>query len=65
MIVQSINTGGDLGDNHFDLQIPGGGLHITIWGHPRCPIRRHLQPVRVRGHADQVAGGMLLALRLV
>lgn len=25
MIVQVTNTGYDLGDNHFDLQIPGGG----------------------------------------
>jgi hypothetical protein len=25
MIVQVTNTGGDLGENHFDLQIPGGG----------------------------------------
>ncbi|KAG8168427.1 hypothetical protein KVR01_001176 [Diaporthe batatas] len=28
MIVQSVNTGGDLGANHFDLQIPGGGTGI-------------------------------------
>lgn len=28
MVVQSINTGGDLGDNHFDIQMPGGGLGI-------------------------------------
>jgi len=28
MIVQVTNTGGDLGENHFDLQIPGGGLGI-------------------------------------
>lgn len=28
MIVQVINTGGDLGHNHFDLQIPGGGVGI-------------------------------------
>ncbi|POS75322.1 endoglucanase-5 [Diaporthe helianthi] len=28
MVVQSINTGGDLGSNHFDLQIPGGGTGI-------------------------------------
>ncbi|KAI6216999.1 Cellulase [Aphelenchoides besseyi] len=26
MVVQVTNTGGDLGANHFDLQIPGGGL---------------------------------------
>lgn len=25
-IVQATNTGGDLGSNHFDLLIPGGGL---------------------------------------
>ena len=26
MVVQVTNTGGDLGDNHFDLQMPGGGV---------------------------------------
>ncbi|KXS15254.1 glycoside hydrolase family 45 protein [Gonapodya prolifera JEL478] len=28
MVVQKVNTGGDLGSNQFDLQIPGGGLGI-------------------------------------
>ena len=28
MVVQVTNTGGDLGSNHFDLQIPGGGVGI-------------------------------------
>ncbi|OXA57317.1 endoglucanase-5 [Folsomia candida] len=28
MVVQVTNTGGDLGANHFDLQIPGGGVGI-------------------------------------
>jgi len=28
MVVQVTNTGGDLGDNHFDIQIPGGGFGI-------------------------------------
>jgi len=28
MIVQATNTGGDLGNNHFDLAIPGGGVGI-------------------------------------
>lgn len=28
MIVQATNTGGDLGQNHFDLAIPGGGVGI-------------------------------------
>lgn len=28
MVVQVTNTGGDLGDNHFDLAIPGGGQGI-------------------------------------
>jgi hypothetical protein len=27
-VVQVTNTGGDLGNNHFDLQIPGGGVGI-------------------------------------
>lgn len=28
MLVQSVNTGSDLADNQFDLQIPGGGTGI-------------------------------------
>ncbi|KAI0409197.1 RlpA-like double-psi beta-barrel-protein domain-containing protein-containing protein [Xylaria palmicola] len=28
MIVQSTNTGGDLGSNHFDILMPGGGVGI-------------------------------------
>ncbi|KAI1079075.1 cellulase-like protein [Whalleya microplaca] len=28
MIVQASNTGGDLGQNHFDIAIPGGGVGI-------------------------------------
>ncbi|KAI0158080.1 cellulase-like protein [Xylariaceae sp. FL1272] len=28
MIVQASNTGGDLGSNHFDLAIPGGGVGL-------------------------------------
>jgi len=28
MVVQVTNTGGDLGSNHFDVQIPGGGVGI-------------------------------------
>ena len=28
MVVQVTNTGGDLGNNHFDLQMPGGGVGI-------------------------------------
>ncbi|ORX79922.1 hypothetical protein BCR32DRAFT_294130 [Anaeromyces robustus] len=28
MIVQVTNTGGDLGNNHFDIQMPGGGLGL-------------------------------------
>lgn len=39
MIVQAVNTGGDLGNNHFDLAIPGGGVGLfngcdTQWGAP-------------------------------
>ncbi|KAI9468917.1 MAG: K-family cellulase [Benjaminiella poitrasii] len=39
MVVQVTNTGGDLGSNHFDLQIPGGGVGIfngcaSQWGAP-------------------------------
>lgn len=28
MVVQITNTGGDLGNNHFDLQLPGGGVGL-------------------------------------
>ncbi|ROT37802.1 hypothetical protein SODALDRAFT_344699 [Sodiomyces alkalinus F11] len=28
LVVQSTNTGGDLGHNHFDIQMPGGGLGL-------------------------------------
>ena len=28
LVVQVTNTGGDLGSNHFDLQIPGGGFGV-------------------------------------
>ncbi|KAL2122790.1 hypothetical protein VTJ04DRAFT_3245 [Mycothermus thermophilus] len=28
MIVQASNTGGDLGNNHFDIAMPGGGVGI-------------------------------------
>ncbi|KAL1931150.1 hypothetical protein VTP01DRAFT_10287 [Rhizomucor pusillus] len=39
MVVQVTNTGGDLSNNHFDLQIPGGGVGIfngcqTQWDAP-------------------------------
>lgn len=39
LVVQVTNTGGDLGANHFDLQIPGGGVGIfngcqTQWNAP-------------------------------
>lgn len=39
MIVQATNTGGDLGNNHFDLAMPGGGVGIynactNQWGAP-------------------------------
>ncbi|KAG4075111.1 hypothetical protein HA402_013513 [Bradysia odoriphaga] len=39
MVVQVTNTGGDLGENHFDIQIPGGGVGLfngcqSQWGAP-------------------------------
>jgi len=39
MVVQVTNTGSDLGSNHFDIQIPGGGVGIyngcqTQYGSP-------------------------------
>jgi hypothetical protein len=35
LLVQVTNTGGDLGNNHFDLQIPGGGVGLFTTGCPR------------------------------
>jgi hypothetical protein len=39
LIVQATNTGGDLGQNHFDLAMPGGGVGMfngctNEWGAP-------------------------------
>ncbi len=39
MVVQVTNTGGDLGENHFDIQMPGGGVGLfngcaPQWGAP-------------------------------
>jgi hypothetical protein len=39
MIVQVTNSGGDLGEDHFDIQLPGGGVGLfngctTQWGAP-------------------------------
>lgn len=31
MVVQVTNSGGDLGENHFDLQIPGGGVGVSCF----------------------------------
>ncbi|XP_050300226.1 endoglucanase-like isoform X3 [Anthonomus grandis grandis] len=31
-VVQNVNTGGDLGSNQFDIQIPGGGVGIFTRG---------------------------------
>jgi hypothetical protein len=28
MVIQSTNTGGDLGSNHFDILMPGGGVGL-------------------------------------
>lgn len=39
MVVQYTNTGGDLGTNHFDIAIPGGGLGIFTQG---CQKQWHL-----------------------
>jgi len=40
MVVQVTNTGSDLSDNHFDIQMPGGGVGIfngcqSQWGAPQ------------------------------
>lgn len=36
MLVQITNTGGDLGSNHIDIQVPGGGAGIFTGG---CPAQ--------------------------
>ncbi|KAJ1518777.1 hypothetical protein ONE63_011613 [Megalurothrips usitatus] len=46
MIVQVSNTGSDLGNNHFDLQLPAGGLGIFDQG---CPKQWPKTPVSAWG----------------
>ncbi|KAG7124710.1 Endoglucanase-5 like protein [Verticillium longisporum] len=49
MVVQATNTGADLGSNHFDLAIPGGGVGI----YNACTAQYNAPP---NGWGDQYGG---------
>ncbi|KAG7111300.1 Endoglucanase-5 like protein [Verticillium longisporum] len=49
MVVQATNTGADLGSNHFDLAIPGGGVGI----YNACTAQHNAPP---NGWGDQYGG---------
>ncbi|KAM0335277.1 hypothetical protein ACHAQA_000322 [Verticillium albo-atrum] len=49
MVVQATNTGADLGDNHFDIAIPGGGVGIFN----ACTAQYNAPP---NGWGDQYGG---------
>lgn len=50
MVTQITNTGGDLGANHFDIAIPGGGVGIFTQG---CQNQWHAGP---SGWGEQYGG---------
>ncbi|KAH7354703.1 RlpA-like double-psi beta-barrel-protein domain-containing protein-containing protein [Rhexocercosporidium sp. MPI-PUGE-AT-0058] len=57
MIVQSTNTGGDLGANHFDLAMPGGGFGIfngctNEWGTPSTGWGQQYGGIATRSQCD-------------
>ncbi|MFY0563990.1 hypothetical protein ACN28E_09090 [Archangium lansingense] len=59
MVVQVVNTGGDLGQNHFDLLIPGGGVGLfnactSQWGAPADGWGARYGGVSTRAQCDQL-----------
>ncbi|KAL2070936.1 hypothetical protein VTL71DRAFT_13962 [Oculimacula yallundae] len=57
LIVQSTNTGGDLGENHFDLAMPGGGFGIfngctAEWGTPSTGWGQQYGGISTRSQCD-------------
>jgi oxalate decarboxylase/phosphoglucose isomerase-like protein (cupin superfamily) len=61
MIVQVTNTGGDLGVDHFDIQIPGGGVGIfngcsSQWGAPSNGWGDRYGGVRSINECNQLPG---------
>ncbi|RFU30056.1 hypothetical protein B7463_g6291, partial [Scytalidium lignicola] len=57
MIVQSTNTGGDLGSNQFDLAMPGGGFGIfngctAEWGTPSTGWGQQYGGISSRSQCD-------------
>ena len=61
MIVQVTNSGGDLGENHFDLQMPGGGFGIfdgctRQWGLPASAWGDRYGGVHSRDDCNRLPG---------
>ncbi|ORX39515.1 hypothetical protein BCR36DRAFT_375533 [Piromyces finnis] len=59
MIVQITNTGSDVGTNHFDIQIPGGGVGIfngcsKQWGAPNDGWGRRYGGVTTKSECSQL-----------
>lgn len=59
MIVQITNTGGDLGQNHFDIQMPGGGVGLfngcqPQWGAPADGWGDRYGGVRTEAECNQL-----------
>jgi len=59
MVVQITNTGGDLGTNHLDIQMPGGGVGIfngctSQWGAPSNGWGAQYGGVSTRADCDQL-----------
>lgn len=68
MIVQVIDSGSDIGEHQFDLQIPGGGVGIynacsRQWGAPGDGWGQRYGGVGSRGECyplpDEIRGGCL------
>lgn len=63
MTVQATNTGGDLGNSHFDLQIPGGGVGLfngcdDQWGAPPTGWGAQYGGVGSRGECEQLPAAL-------
>ncbi|MCP3162182.1 hypothetical protein [Myxococcus qinghaiensis] len=59
MVVQAVNTTGAVGDNHFSLLIPGGGVGIfnacsSQWGAPSSGWGAQYGGVSTRAQCDQL-----------
>nr|CCJ09454.1 glycoside hydrolase family 45 protein [Phaedon cochleariae] len=64
MLVQVTNTGSDLGKNHFDLAMPGGGVGIftlgcsSQWGTPPSGWGEEIGGVQTEEECNQLPGDL-------